>query len=198
VPILYELAWGGLDLSDPERPFGEPRNTVGRGVVRDRKRLIGQPAAQIEDPANPLGGRANAPAGLGAIHRHWQPRAAHAGTYDEAWMANRMPLPPDDLDPRFNVTVPHDQWSPAPLRSDVPVEVKGATPEHLWRFQLPRVQPGFSSFALGERREHRTHLDTILIDADTRTVELTWRAIVPLPRKYEMLESVRIVEKVVV
>ena len=75
------------------------------------------------------------------------------------------------------------------------LNLRGATPEGLFRFQLPRVTPGFSSFVGAKRSEHRTHLDTFLIDADARRVELTFRAAVPLPRKYEMLDSVRIFEK---
>lgn len=196
VPLLYELAFGGLDLSDPTKPVGEPRNTVGRGVAREPKTLVEKPAAQLERPDGPIGPGDNTPMGFGAIHRHWEPRARYAGTYDEAWMSEKMPLLPDDFDPRFNVTVPHDQWSEVPLRSDVPVEIRGATPGGLWRFSLPRLTPGFSSFVGNTRREHRTHLDTFLIDADQLRVELTYRAIVPLPRKYEMLESVRIFEKI--
>lgn len=195
VPLLYELAWGGLDLSDPERPVGEARNTVGRGVAREPRALVGQPAAQIEELSRPIGASGNTPVGFGALHRHWQPRASFAGTYDQAWMDTKMPLLPDDFDPRFHVTAPPDQWSELPLRSDEMVEVKGATPEGSWRFQLPRVTPGFSSFVGAKRSEHRTHLDTFLIDADARRVELTFRAAVPLPRKYEMLDSVRIFEK---
>lgn len=198
VPLVYDLAWGGLDLSDPERPVGEPRNTVGRGVAREARSLIGEPAAQIEDPRSPIGRKNNVPAGFGAIHRHWQPRASFAGTYDQVWMEMKMPLLPDDFDPRFHVTVPHDQWSEVPMRGDELVEITGATPETKWRFQLPRISPGFSSFVGTKRSEHRTHLDTFLIDADARRVELTWRAAVPLPRKYEMLDSVRIFEKIVV
>jgi hypothetical protein len=195
IPILYELAWGGLDLSDPERPFGEARNTVGRGALRDARSLIDQPAAQIEDPAHPLGGRVNVPAGLGAIHRHWLPRASYAGTYGQTWMETKMPLLPDDFDSRFHVCVPPEQWSQTPLRGDEPIEVVGATPEGRWRLSCPRLHPGFTSFALGVRSEHRTHLDTVLLDADAMRVELTWHAAVPLPQKFEMLEWVQIVEK---
>jgi hypothetical protein len=195
VPLIYELAWGGLDLSDPERPVGEPRNTVGRGVAREPRSLVGQPAAQIEAIDAPISGAQNTPVSFGALHRHWQPRASYAGTYDEVWMQTKMPLLPDDFDARFHVTAPPDQWSEVPLRSDEKVEVIGATPEGAWRFQLPRITPGFSSFVGGKRSEHRTHLDTFLVDADARRVELTFRAVVPLPRKYEMLESVRIFEK---
>lgn len=195
IPLRYELAWGGLDLSDPERPVGEPRNTLGRGVARDPKRLIDSPAAQLEYPATPIGRGTNVPASFGALCRHWQPRASFAGTYDEAWQQNKMPLPPDDFDPRFNVAAPPDQWSPVPLRGDEPVEVCGATPEGILRFQLPRMAPGFSATIAGTRRDHRTHLDTVLIDSDVYRVELTYRAAIPLPRKYQMVESVTIVEK---
>ncbi|WP_441292253.1 DUF2169 family type VI secretion system accessory protein [Sorangium sp. KYC3313] len=199
IPILYELAWGGLDLSDPQHPYGDPRNTVGRGAVRDWRSLIGQPAAQIERPDRPLGGHDNEPWGLGAIHRHWQPRASFAGTYDAAWMETKAPLLPDDFDPRFNVCVPHDQWAATPLRSDVPIEVTNATPAGVWRFQLPRVEPGFTSQpSSGREASHRTHLDTILVDADRGRVELTWRAAVPMPRKYEMLARVTVVAKHIV
>ena len=109
-----------------------------------------------------------------------------------------MPLLPADFDPRFHICVPPDQWSPAPLRGDEPIEVVNATETGVWKVQLPRIVPGFSSFCGGVRREHRTHLDTILLDADSLRVELTWRGAVPMPRKREMLEQVVILEKRVI
>jgi hypothetical protein len=195
VPLKYELAWGGLDLSQPDEPLGEPRNTVGRGVAHDVKALVGEPAAQLEDPEHPIGGRTPRPACFGALHRHWEPRSGFAGTHDQRWMDTRMPLPPEDRDPRFEVTAPPDQWLPKPLRGDEPIEIVGATPSGRWTFRLPRIHPGFASWTSGARSEHRTHLDTVLVDADALTVELTWRAAVPLPKKYELLEKVLISEK---
>jgi hypothetical protein len=193
IPLIYELAFGGQDFSDPERPVAEPRNTVGRGMARDAGELVGQPAAQLEYPGAP-----DVPASFGAIHRHWQPRASYAGTYDQIWQETRMPILPADFDTLFHVCVPEDQWSRVPLRGDEPFEIIGATPEGLWRFQLPRQAPGFSSLSRGQRSEHRTHLDTILIDADARRVELTFRASVRLPKKWEMLEQILVFEKQVI
>ena len=191
VPLVYELAWGGQDLSDPGKPLGEPRNYVGRGVSRTPKELIDAPAAQLEYPDSTK----NVPASFGPIHRHWQPRASYAGTYDDQWMESRMPLLPQDFDQRFNVCVPPDQWSEVPLRSDEPIEVRGATPEGIWRFQLPRIALGFSSIIQGRRQEHRTHLDTIFIDADERVVELSYRAAIRMPLKLEMVDRILVVEK---
>lgn len=195
VPLIYELAWGGSDLSDPAQPVGEPRNYSGRGVARIPRSLVHQPAAQLEYAGAPIGSSQNIPASFGAIHRHWQPRASFAGTYDEAWQEARLPMLPADFDLRFHVSVPPDQWSPTPLRGDEPMEVLGATPDGAWRFRLPRFSPGFSSIAMGVRREHRTHLDTILLDADARRAELTWRAAVPIPAKLEQLEQLMVFEK---
>jgi hypothetical protein len=190
VPLRYELAWGGLDASDPKKLVGEPRNTLGRGVARDPKRLVGTPATQLEDPRDP-----QAPAGFGAIHRHWSPRREFAGTYDERWTQTRMPLLPADFDARFHVAVPHDQWVPAGILSDTPVEVLGATPDRAWYFQLPRLAPGFSSSIRGSWVHPPTHLDRLLVDADTRRIELTYRAAIPAPSKLELIDQVRIVEK---
>lgn len=198
VPLKWELAYGGMDLSDPRHPVGEPRNYLGRGVARDPSKLVDSPAAQLEDPKHPLSSAHPAPAGFGAIHRHWDPRIRFAGTYDRDWQEQRCPLPPDDFDDRFNIATAHDQWSASPLRGDEPVEVLGATEDGAWRFQLPRRTPGFSSVVRGARTEHRTHLDGVTIDADRRRVDLTFRAAIPLPLKYEMLESVLVFEKRVV
>ena len=198
VPLVYELAWGGMDDTDPLHPQGEARNYVGLGISRDPGALVDGRAAQLEYPDHPIGTRNNVPASFGAIHRHWQPRASFTGTFDQAWMDTRMPLLPKDFDERFHISVPPDQWSTTPLRGDEMFEVEGATLEGAWRFQIPRFLPGFSSFGQTGRVEHRTHLDTILIDADAYRVELTWRASVPLPRKHEMLERVRIFEKTLV
>jgi hypothetical protein len=109
-----------------------------------------------------------------------------------------MPLLPKDFDSRFHICVPEDQWSVVPLRSDEKIEVLGVIPEGTFFCQLPRIAPGFSSVISGKRAEHRTHLDTVLINAVERKVELTWRAAVLMPRKLEMVESVRVVEKRVV
>lgn len=190
VPLIYELAWGGADYADPERPVAEPRNYVGRGVARDPRTLVGTPAPQLESLEGPT-----VPASFGALHRHWEPRVRFAGTYDEPWQETKMPLLPDDFDDRYNVGPAADQWSQAPLRGTEPFEIVGATPEGTWAFQLPRLAPGFASVIQGTRVEHRTHLDGILIDADLRRVELLFRAAVPLPRKYEMLEHVLVFEK---
>ena len=184
-PLVYELACGGRDTADPSRVIHDPRNPVGRGVAADRGRLVGTPAHQLEDPIDPT-----RPAAFGPIPAHWSPRRERAGTYDAAWQRQRAPLRPFDFDLRHHVTAPPELWSETPLEGDEPVDVLGATPEGLWRFRLPHYAPVFHAIERGESRVCPTHLDTLLIDTDTRTVELTWRVAVPLPRKTEHLQSI--------
>jgi len=192
LPLRWELAYGGIDRSDPEKPAQEPRNPLGRGYSRSPKSVIGQPAPQLEDPAHPFGSSDGGPACFGAIHRHWQPRVSFAGTYDTSWMETRMPLLPLDFDDRYHVTAPSDQWSLRPLLGDEPIEVVGATAEPSWHVRLPRVSPRFRAQCEGLWQDLPTHLDTVLIEPDRRRVELTFRASVVLPPKWERLQAAEI------
>jgi len=188
-PLVYELAYGGND----EGPRGfviERRNPAGRGVAAEPSRLIGQPAHVIEDPRVSVPSRT--PAGFGPIPSSWSPRAERTGTHDTAWARERAPVRPADFDPRANCTAPPDQWASEPLIGDERVEVLGATPEGVWRFQLPRYAPRFGAVVRGVERDLPTYLDTYLIDAEARRVELVWRASFPAPKPLELLDAVLI------
>lgn len=182
-PLVYERAYGGED---------EEHNPIGTGAARAPGALVGKEAPAIEDPARPLTSRSPAPVGFGAIPPHWAPRSLFAGTHDEAWKRDRAPLPPADRDPRFYSCAPPGQWTAEPLFGDEPIQVMGATPEGLWLFQLPRYAPVFSCVVRGAARECPTHLDTVIIDADAGRVELTYRISIPVPRRVQLIDRVRI------
>jgi hypothetical protein len=189
-PLLYELTYGGVDESDPKDIVAERRNPAGSGFSARRLKIVGEAAPPIEDPRAPLSSRAPAPGGFGPIPAHWAPRVERAGSYDDAWRRERAPVRPTDFDVRHNSCAQPDLWSERPLVGDEPVEILGATPEGVWRFKLPRYAPVFTSIIRGRAEERATHLDTVLIDADERRVELTYRTSIPLPRKTEHLEKV--------
>lgn len=192
-PLVYDRAYGGVDHSDHAAPLVDRRNPAGVGVARDPLRLVGTPAPEIEDPLAPLTSAQPAPAGFGPIAPDWEPRVRLAGTYDERWRRERAPVPPLDWDPRHGCSAPEGQWCEAPLVGDEPVEVVGATPEGRWQFQLPRYAPLFGVTVRGKLAALPTHLDTVLIDADAGTVELSWRASFPVPRKAELIEKIHVV-----
>ena len=56
----------------------------------------------------------------------------------------------------------------------------------------PRHAPLFSVEIRGERKALATHLDTFLVDADERSVELVWRAAFPLPKKAGMIGEIEV------
>jgi hypothetical protein len=198
VPLRWELGWGGSDSSDPARPLEEPRNPVGRGVARGAATLLHQPGPQIEDPREPITGAGGhpAPVGVGAVGRSWMPRRQYAGTMDETWKKDRMPLLPADFDERFNQVAPPEQITREPLRGGERVQLHNLCADGGMQFELPRLH-----FFVGARllaaglTEHRSMLDTVLLQPNDRLLDLTWRAVVPVPRPAARLDYVQVHEK---
>jgi hypothetical protein len=190
--LIYESAYGGCDETDALNPHVDWRNPVGMGVVRDPSKRIGKLAPPIEDYRAPLSSSNPAPGGFAPIAPDWEPRSQWAGTCDEAWSRTRAPIRPVDFDPRHNCCAPSDLWSEIPLLGNEAVEVLGMTPAGTWRFRLPLYAPTFEAAIFGKIIEYQTHLDTFLVDADSGRVELVWRTSIPLPRKSQWLETVRI------
>jgi hypothetical protein len=186
--ITYERSFGGREpepLADPDRPQFDPRNPVGTGFAP----VVGNLAPNVEYPGMSLGSR---PAGFGPIPAHWHPRLKYAGTYDEAWQRERMPLYPNDLDDRFFLCSPDDQRPPAFLRGGEPVELLNLTPEGRMVFRLPRIALGFQTmFRGGGRERHRARLHTVIIEPDKSRVILVWRTELPChPRVLKLQETV--------
>lgn len=188
VPLVYDLAEGGID-PDAEPPKREhPDNPAGRGFGPPGK-LVGTEAYRIES----LEGAA--PAGFGPTGPQWPRRRALYGTTDDRYYRYRYPVAPADYDPRFTSDAHPDLFSPEPLRGDEPVEIVGAVPEGAFRFRLPIYAPRFDVTLDGDERPWPTHLDTFFVDLsdpEARAVVLTWRISVPLPRKSERLQRIRV------
>jgi len=190
-PLVYELAYGGKD-HDTLTTCEE--NPVGRGFAPSKLLISGKPAPMLE-PVNEMLGTAPkdhaAHATFGPIPANWAPRSARAGTRDETWRRDRFPIDPIDLDPcYFNWSTP-GLHSKEPLIGDEPIEVAGVLPEGVWRFKLPVYPMRFEVDLDGTTLGPPTHLDGILIDADERVVELTYRVTTRLPMKWERLKAIR-------
>jgi hypothetical protein len=116
MPITYERAFGGVDEdADGKRVFGwERRNPVGAGFATSAGRASWRMLPNIENPNSLISSWKHhpAPAGFGAIAAHWSPRIELAGTYDDRWQDERLPLVPDDFDERFYQFAPVDQQLP--------------------------------------------------------------------------------------
>lgn len=183
IPLVYERAFGGWDRTPEQEEHHqyEPQNPCGVGFVAKKgKPVPGAPLPNIEDPRDPLTSQTGrcTPVGFGFVGYHWQPRAKFAGTYDEAWEKTRSPALPKDFDRRFLLGASPGLSSPKHLLGNEPVVVIGATPEGRWEFLLPSIEPPVCAVRLraGETRTLPTALDTVIVDADNRSLVLLWRA----------------------
>src|SRR5262245_5924898 len=157
MPIRYERAYGGCDLSDPDprKQLIDLSNPVGTGIAIDNRTLVGRPAPNIEAAD---GAGTGSPPGFGAIASFWSPRKDLAGTYDGKWAALRKPLLPEDYDPRSLLCAPADQQAAGYLRGGEPVELVNLTPEGSTRFALPQVSMTFETHIGLTRTEHSAEL----------------------------------------
>jgi hypothetical protein len=197
LPLRWEYAWGGRDDSDPKKPLEEPRNPVGRGVARDPAALLHTQGPAIEDIEHLISTNRSAPppAGVGPLGRHWMPRRKYAGTYDETWKKTRMPLPPADLDVRFDQVAPPDQIALSYLRGGEQVGMHNLCADGPLVFELPRLAFFVGGRLDGKLVEHRTAMDTLVLFPGERAFEMTWRAVVPAPRRQDRLEAIQVHER---
>jgi hypothetical protein len=181
VPLVYERAFGGEDtsLEDETKHEFDKRNPVGMGIVNkhsDDPVDIFLP--NIEDPRYPLKNLQERPppAGFGYISPHWEPRVQFAGTYDEQWEKERMPMLPKDFDQWFFNAAHPELISRQYLQGREQVEVSNAGPESYMYFQLPEIKPqGVVRMKNGDTYHLDMNLDTVVINADEKKLFLTWR-----------------------
>ena len=187
IPLIYERAFGGWDRSnpDPKKHTFEPRNPVGTGFRgKHGKFEEGLRLPNLEDPRRPIMSYDDSPppAGFGFTSPNWPPRPSFAGTYDDAWMKERMPLLPKDFDRRFFNAASPGLIAPGYLNGDEPVLVKNASPDGDISFNLPGVSAPVCRVELKGRKDEilETQLDTVIIDTDEKLLFLVWRAHLPL------------------
>lgn len=104
IPLRYENAFGGtVQTQDGGVVAQEPRNPVGCGLYLHQKGAMDQRLPNLEDPENRITSWDGAaiPSSYGPIPAGWQPRLGLAGTYDKQWVDERIPLWPQDINPRF-------------------------------------------------------------------------------------------------
>jgi hypothetical protein len=183
IPLVYERSFGGQDLSSPEVKDHERenRNPVGCGLWARKSRLEPEEVAlpNIEDPANPIKGRQDRPrpAGFGFIGRHWQPRLAYAGTYDQNWAEKRSPLLPLDFDERYFHGAHPDLVFNGHLQGGEPVEIIHASPQGSLRFTLPRMRPQVALISTAmEWTYAEPRFDTLILEPDESRIIAVWRA----------------------
>jgi hypothetical protein len=196
MPITYEKAWGGRDPGPKgdQPPTCAAENPLGSGFAKNPLDLLGRPAPSIEDPRAPAtpGPGPAIPAGFGPVAPNWAPRVRHAGTFDDRWKRERMPLYPVDFDPRFFRVAPADQQLPPTPAAAQRFELINLTPEGRLEITLPAIEiRGKTIFSDGEVAS-RAALHTVILEPDERRVQLVWHMAVPCQGREQLLERAQI------
>lgn len=199
LPIVYERAYGGVDHQSAE-PTWDVRNPVGCGYGGAERNIEGRPLPNIENPKALIRRWSDRPepAGFGPLACHWQQRQQWAGTYDEKWQQERLPLLPHDFDDRHYQCTPSDQQAPQFLRGGEPVALRNLTPGGGdVRFFLPRVFLGFETiFYTGPHMRHEPpKLHTVILEPDVLRVSLVWHTALPCHPRVLKLNRTRITLK---
>lgn len=177
VPLCYERCLGGT-LAAPSRSEAavSDHNPVGRGL-HAASHAVGERLPNFEDPERLIERHGDwpAPHGFGPIARHWLPRRSWAGTYDEPWLARRVPLWPSDLDERFFSAAAPGLCITPHLVGGESVQVSGMSPAGVYTFSLPAVALQARFERAGGSIRRRLVLDAIDIDTHAGVLTLTWR-----------------------
>lgn len=179
LPLTYERCFGGTDPIDDDTVAMIEENPVGAGFhhPRGKTEIAGSRLPNIEDPGQLISSLADrpTPGGFGPSCPGWLPRRKHAGTYDEKWQKSRAPFLPHDFNPRFfNCAPPELQFTPH-LKGGERVAAQSVDPDRPLEFKIPALQFRVTVRINGESISHQPVLDTVLVDADNRTVSLVWR-----------------------
>jgi len=198
MPLVYENSFGGKSPSQPnEQDTLEcyEQNPFGKGyIAKKAKPFQGMALPNIENPneliSSPL--QQPEPVGFGVISRDWQPRLSLAGTYDEAWQTERMPLEPLDFNPLFyNSAHPNFMFDSA-LKAGDSFSISNVTPDGGYGFKIPNDQLLVSVSMQSKETTYLAKLDTVVIEPDEDRVLLTWRVAVPCTRKLLLIDHVTI------
>lgn len=166
MPLTPDRAFGGSSADTGEV---EPRNPLGVGLVpsvlRDLRTLRGLPLPNVEDPAALIGrpGDRPPPALVTPVSAAWQPRAARAGTYDDAWDRSRAPFLPTDFDPRFLQAASEAMWLRARLLGGEPIALHHLSDAPVLESRVP---------ALGLRVRARYRGEVVALSAHAETLHL--------------------------
>lgn len=179
MPLCYEQSFGGPSAGDGATATTKPHpaNPVGCGNYANAREAADKPLPRIEDRKTLIIRCSDrpAPAGLGPIARHWEPRCRFAGTYDERWRRERAPWWPSDFNERFFQAAAPGLRIPYPQGGE-PVVLTGLSPDGTVGCCLPA-----NRFELvGTPLCAPLVLDAIDIDGDAATLTLVYRTAVRL------------------
>lgn len=194
--ISYDVAWGGVDPipNDPVNAATCEENPSGNGYYPNLTERDGAPLPVTAERGNIITDTLgpHQPMAFGPLGRTWLPRRTHVGTYDDAWLENRMPLMPHDFRPQYFQAAPPDQLIAYPRGGEL-VELINLSPTGRVQMTLPndRVIVNFAR-KNGPVTQKTANLDTVLFLPEAGKFCLTWRTRFVTDRDIHDLQSMTI------
>jgi hypothetical protein len=198
-PVLFVDEPAGRDPPQPPRVPADLTDFKPAGDLV----IVAPPTAEARDALN--GRRISLTVGsvqfskkvkdkwpFGPLRRDEQPRRSFAGTYDDAWIKQRMPLLPVDFDPRHNLTAPPDQIVAGYLSGDERVVIGKLYDHGDLSVSLPGRAIVVSGNVLHRYFTEVATLDTLLVWAEAPRLTLVWRCTVRPRQKIEEVSNVNI------
>lgn len=182
IPLCYSLASGGRVIGHPDGVV-DPRNPIGRNLIHPDYTPKGRnyPAAQIDMPDHSIHDDFNHPPfpqGWGPMSPWWQARQQFAGTYDDAWRADRHPRLPQDFDYRFYNVAHPDLRAQGLLTGKEQIVATNLGRPGAIRVFLPDTRP-YATFGFKDGREVVAELNLDGVHLDFRQTPfryaITWR-----------------------
>ncbi|MGD9971496.1 MAG: DUF2169 domain-containing protein [Desulfatirhabdiaceae bacterium] len=123
MPLDWRHAFGGPEFS---------QNPVGKGIspIRQADGSEAIPLPNIEGKTL-IGAATDRPSPVGLLPMDvlWPQRAKKNGTYDEAWLKQRWPALPDDMNFEFFCVAPEDQYLPGHFTGSEEILIQGMHPD---------------------------------------------------------------------
>lgn len=181
MPITFENAFGGRGQDKQEElPEYFEFNPVGKGFVSTSDDVDGVSLPNLENPRFLVTDPDDKPMPYcpGFINRNWQPRLKYAGSCDETWQKNRMPLLPQDFDNRYYNWAAPDFIFPM-LQGGEPVSMQGFGFGGALSFLLPSWNLKIRYCLKNDEQTKLANLDTITVLCNQKKVFLNWRVSIP-------------------
>jgi hypothetical protein len=129
---------------------------------------------------------------FGPVRRNRRSRRRYAGTYNQSWIENRMPLLPEDFDPRHNLAAPRDQVFHGYLKGNEHVRLTNHYSRRVVEYDLPGRVVIVGGNVMSHYFTEVAVLDTLLIWPDRPRITLVWRHSIPCRVKTEEVRNINI------
>lgn len=194
MPLVYERAFGGVDISDGQVRAAEEHNPVGKGFAgrKTRAEMEGMALPNLECPSQLIQSMEEvpSPACFGPVAAHWQPRVELAGTYDETWQQTRAPYLPADYQPAFMNSAHPDLIYPGYLQGGEMVSIRGMHPSGEISFQLPQIRLHNRITVSNAEHSSAFNLETLLLEPNQLRLSMVWRAALPCDKKMLNIQQI--------